>query len=331
MEQKRKKCKAVCLFSGGLDSRLAIKLMQEQGAEVIALFLALPFGSGCCKPDCAFNFSQMQGVKLKIIDCTKGKLFKKYLEIVKHTKYGHGSGMNPCIDCRIFILEEAKKLAKKIKADVIVTGEVLEERPMSQKLRALKLIEKETKLEGKLLRPLSAKLLPETDAEKKGLLDREKFLAIKGRNRKIQLELAKKYNLSYPTPAGGCLLCEKDFARKLQNLFNHNKEISETDIEILKTGRHFRIGNVRVVIGRNEQENKKLQMLATKKDIIMEAKDVMGPVTLVIGELREKELKKAAELTARYSDCEQECEIIFNKKIILAKKATQEEIENLRI
>lgn len=331
---KHKKTKAIVLFSGGLDSRLAIKLLQEQGIEVTALYVQLSFGSGCCKFSCAFNFSQMQGVMLKMVDATKGALFRKFISIVKNPKNGHGSAMNPCIDCRIFLLEQAKKLAKKMNADFIATGEVLEERPMSQRMNAMRLIEKESGLEGKLLRPLSAKLLAETEAEKKGLVDRSKLLAIKGRQRKVQLELAKKYNIKFPSPAGGCLLCEREFANRLKDIFQHNKKITETDIELLKIGRHFRIGKTKIIVGRNKEENDKLEKYK-ENNIVMEAENIPSPITLATEKADKETMQKAAEITARYADCENECMIKYNKEKkeikIKAKKATQEELDKLRI
>jgi len=292
--------KAIVLLSGGLDSRLAVKLLQEQGIKVMALHFLLPF-SGCCKPDCAFNFTQMQGIALKIVDCTEGKNFDEYIKIIKKPKYGYGSGMNPCIDCRIFMLRKAKDYAKKTKAHFIATGEVLNERPMSQHGKALAIAEKESGLEGKLLRPLSARLLPETEVEKKKLADRNKLLAIKGRSRKQQIALAKKYHISYPSPAGGCLLCEKEFVVKLRDLFKHKKRIYPVDVELLKIGRHFRINNTKIIVGRNELENKKLLKLAKRKDILLEVKDVPSPITLMQGKGNNK-IKKAAALTIRYSD-----------------------------
>lgn len=331
--------KCIALLSGGLDSRLAIKLMQDQKIKVIALYFSLPFGSGCCMPDCAFNFAQTQGIELKIIDCTKGKLFQEYVEMVRKPKHGYGSAINPCIDCRIFILKKAKQLMPKYKASFIVTGEVLNERPMSQNLNALKLVEKESHLQGKLLRPLSAKLLPETDAEKQGLVDRNKLLDIEGRSRKKQIELAKKFKLSYPMPAGGCLLCEKEFAKKLKDLFTHKKNISPFDIELLKIGRHFRYKNNKIIVGRNEQENKKLVALANQaiKAVIFEVKNFPGPLTLLEGKLNEKAIKIAAALTATYSDAPKEKEVVVNyrkgkiNKSIKALALKQEEIEKLRL
>lgn len=181
MRKQNSKIKALILFSGGLDSRLAAKIMEEQlGKENIeCINFLLPFGTGCCNSNCSLNFCQKQGIKMKIVDCTKGKLLEEYLKIVRKPKFGYGTGLNPCIDCRIFLLNKAREYADKNKFDIIVTGEVLGERPMSQHKNALFLVEKETKLEGKLLRPLSAKLLPETEAEKEGKIDRSKLLDIR--------------------------------------------------------------------------------------------------------------------------------------------------------
>ncbi len=332
-----KKPKALCLLSGGLDSRLACKIMQEQ-CEVEAVHFNLPFGSGCCKSDCAFNFTQMQNLKLNVIDCTKGVLFKKYLEIIRKPKHGYGCAVNPCIDCHIFIIKEAKKLMKKIHADFLVTGEVLNERPMSQHLSALNRVEKEAGVEGILLRPLSAKLLPETIPEKNGLINRNKLLDMQGRQRVRQIELAEKFNIKYPSPGGGCLLCEKEFAIKLRDLLKNDKEVSYNDIELLRLGRHFRIDRIKVIVGRNEQENKQIERLADKSDLLLEPKDIVGPTTLIRSKISiDKEtIKKASEITARYSDSAEE-KVEMNVKgrkgifVLSVKKAAKKEIDKLRI
>lgn len=294
--------KALALLSGGLDSRLAIKLMLEQGIHVEALHFKLPF-EGCCLPDCAFKFAQLEGIHLHIIDATKGKPFQGYIKLVRKPKFGYGSGINPCIDCRIFMLKKAKRLAKKINAKFIVTGEVLGERPMTQTRRALELIEKQSDLRGKILRPLSAKLLPKTDAEKKGLVKRNKLLSIKGRGRKPQLTLAKKFKLrDFPMPAGGCTLCEKEFSKKVKDILKHKKRIMPKDIELLKLGRHFRHGNNKIIVGRNEIENKQLSKLKYKTDYVFEVPNYGSPITLLQGKKTKKAIKLAAKLTATYSD-----------------------------
>lgn len=282
--------KAIGLVSGGLDSMLAIRLIQEQGIDVIGFSLSSPF----------WDSSQLKKkfkIPVKIVKCPK------YLNMIKKPKHGYGSAMNPCIDCKIFILKEAKKYAKKVGAKFIFTGEVLGQRPMSQHKKALMLIEKEAGLKGKLLRPLSAKLLPETEAEKKGWVDKDKLLDISGRTRKVQLNLAKKYKLKgFSTPAGGCLLAEKEFAIRLKDLFKHKKRINEKEVNLLRFGRHFRFGDNKIIVGRNESENKGLVKLKGKGDYVFEAQKCGSPITLLKGKKYKKIIKIAADLTAAYSN-----------------------------
>jgi tRNA-uridine 2-sulfurtransferase len=269
-----KKC--IVMFSGGLDSRLAIKIMQEQGFDILALFFKLPFGTGCCNENCSFNFSQLQGVKLQIVDCTKGKLLQEYINVIKEAKHGRGQGINPCIDCRIFMFKKAKEVADNKNINLVVSGEVLDERPMSQKERTMGVIEEESGLKGRLLRPLSAKLLTEIDAEKKGFVDRDKLYDIRGRRRDKQIALAKRFKINYPEPAGGCLLCEKELTRRFN--FFLEKGLNEDEIELLGIGRHFLINNCWIVIGRNEKENKIIEKF---KDVIIS--DFPAPSAVVIG------------------------------------------------
>ncbi len=177
--------------------------------------------------------------------------------MLRNPKHGYGKNLNPCVDCKIFILKQAKKYAKEIGADFLFTGEVLGERPMSQHGPALKTIAEEAGLKGKLLRPLSAKLMAETVAEKKGLIDRNKLLSIQGRSRKPQIELAKEYGITmYPSPAGGCLLTCEEYAKKLRDLFEHKKRVTMADVALLRVGRHFRVGKNKFIVGRNQAENK---------------------------------------------------------------------------
>jgi tRNA-specific 2-thiouridylase len=210
-----KKVKALALLSGGLDSTLAAKLILKQGIDVVAVNFVTPFCL-CKKGGCgATEAAKQLGVPLKVVN-----VGDEYLKMVRKPKHGYGRNMNPCIDCRIFIVKKAKKYAKEVGAAFIFTGEVLDERPMSQHSRAMKIIEEESGLKGKILRPLSARLLPETDIEKKGLVDREKLLDIRGRSRKPQIKLAEKFNIKdYPCPAGGCLLTYREYANKLRDLF----------------------------------------------------------------------------------------------------------------
>ena len=285
-----KKPKALILFSGGLYSRLAVKLMQDQDIEIETIFFKLPFGGGCCNNfECVLNYAQMQGVKLNVIDCTKSPYFEKYLDVITNPKFGTGTSINPCKDCKIFMFKISKEFMKKIKADFIVTGEVIGQRPMSQLKRYLALTEKESGLEGLILRPLSAKLLPETIPEKQGLVDRNKLLAIEGRHRKAQITLAKKYNIKYPLPTGGCLLCEKSYAPKLKDLLNKNNGIKHEDIQLLSLGRHFRKSG-KIIIGKNESQNNQLiELNKILNHNILIKKDSPGP-TIIFENIKDKDL-----------------------------------------
>lgn len=299
---KSKKHKVLVLFSGGLDSRLAIKLLQEQkNLDIEAVFFRLPFGGGCCNNfACVFNFSQVSGVKLHVMDATKGKLFQDYLKIIRNPKHGTGKAVNPCKDCKIFMLKQAKKLAKKIGADIIATGEVLGQRPMSQLKHQLTLTEKQAKLEGKLLRPLSAKLLTPTIAEEKGIIDRSKLLDILGRSRRIQIALAKKYKIKYPDSGGGCVLCEKDYAKKLTDIFKHKKQdekILPEEIRMLSYARMFRNKGI-ILIGRDQEQNQALELLNKKVKHHQIVPETPGP-TAIYENTKDKKL--AQDLVNAYS------------------------------
>ncbi len=291
--------KALALMSGGLDSTLAAKMILDQGIEIEGVNFTSPFCLCNRKGRCE---AKDMAEKLNI-NCYVINVGKEYLNIIKNPKHGYGKNMNPCIDCRIFILKKAKAIAKKIGASFIFTGEVLDERPMSQRLHALKIIEKEAGLEGKILRPLSAKCLPETEAEKKGWVDRRKLLNFKGRSRKNQIQLANNLGIKdYRCPAGGCLLTQKEFAIKLKDLFNHKKRIALKDIFLLKLGRHFRFGQNKIIVGRNQSENNQLKNLKNRGDWFFEAQGCGSPVTVLQGPKTKKAVKIAASLTERYSD-----------------------------
>lgn len=243
--------KALVLYSGGLDSRLVVRILQEQKFEVETLYFALPFGCGCCNLSCNWGFTQKEKVKMTIFDVTKEPLLSEYLNLLKNPKHGIGSGINPCKDCKIFMFKKAKEYADKHNIEVIATGEVLEQRPMSQTPKAMKIIDKELGFE--ILRPLSAKALPETQAEKKGLVDRNKLLGIVGRGRKEQMALAENYKIKYPSPGGGCFLCEKEPAKRIKHLLEKNL-ITEQTLPLTIIGRHFFINNIWFVVARNENE-----------------------------------------------------------------------------
>lgn len=292
-----KRNNALVLFSGGLDSILAVKILEEQGVRT----KAITFKSYFFDEKQAKKAAEGMRLSLKIIDISK-----EHLKIVKNPKYGYGKRMNPCIDCHILMLKKAKQIMQKQKFDFIATGEVLGERPMSQNKKALQQIEKESSLTGYLLRPLSAKLLKATIPENKGLIRREKLLDISGRSRRKQIALAEKWKIKkYPAPAGGCLLCDLEFCKRLKGLFRICPKCAGNDIELLKLGRHFWSDRVKIVVGRNREENKKIKKLAKGKDILIEIKDWPGPLTLIRTyqgkKISDKVLQRAKKITQRYS------------------------------
>ena len=235
------------------------------------------------------------------------------------------------------LTRKAKKLAKDMDVSFIFTGDVLDERPMSQHFKALKTIEEEAGLKGKILRPLSARLLPETVVEKKGLVDRAKLLDIHGRSRKPQIKLAAEFNIKdYPFPAGGCLLTCKEYAKKLRDLFEHKKRCSMVDIALLKVGRHFRFRENKIIVGRNEAENNLLTAKKSWNDYYFEVPDIGSPITLLKGAKTKKAIKAAAALTAFYSDAEKsEVKVNFGREkldhSVTVSMPTKTEVEKLRI
>ncbi len=324
--------KALALLSGGLDSILAVKLVQEQGIDVVAVNFTSPFclcGKGGCG---AAGASKQLKIPLKIIS-----VGEDYLKMLRNPKHGYGKNMNPCIDCRIFMLKKAKEYAEEIGASFLFTGEVLNERPMSQHLKALSVIEKEAGLEGEVLRPLSARLLPKTEAEEKGWVDRERLLDIRGRSRKQQIALAEELSIKdYPCPAGGCLLTYREFAAKLRDLFEHKKRVGIRDVNLLKVGRHFRFGKNKIIVGRDEAENKQLQRMKEKGDYCFEVPDCGSPITLLQGLKTKEAVEKAAALTLRYSDKKEEKALVnFGRekmdKSVVVSALDEPEIEKLRI
>jgi tRNA-specific 2-thiouridylase len=292
--------KAITLLSGGLDSMLAARVIMEQGVELEALNFMTVFctctnrGATCLAPQKAV---ETLGIPLKVFNVSE-----EYLGVVKHPKHGYGRNMNPCIDCRIFMLKKAKAYMEESGAVFIVTGEVLGQRPMSQRKDAMHLIEKEAGLEGLILRPLSAKVLPTTIPEKEGWVDRERLLNISGRSRKPQIELADHYGIhDYPCPAGGCLLTDPGFAKRMKDLMVYDPQFSLNDVHLLKIGRHFRFSNgVKLVVGRNEEENQKIQTFAQGEDILLKVSSFPGPLSLLRGKLDEGDIEKAAAITVHY-------------------------------
>jgi diphthamide synthase (EF-2-diphthine--ammonia ligase) len=290
---------AVGLLSGGLDSTLAVKMVKDQGIEVLVIKFTSPFCQ-CDSSGCSHAAEQARRMGIELLTIPKGQ---DYLDIVRSPKYGYGSGMNPCIDCRIYMLREAERIAEERGAKFIFTGEVVGQRPMSQNRRVMDLVERESGLEGRLVRPLSAKLLPETEAERMGWIDREALLDISGRRRKVQIETAAELGVvDYPCPAGGCLLTSKEFAARLRDfLLKSPGSLTPRDVALLKVGRHFRVDGHKVIIGRNIDENGRLRQLAGSEHVVMEPVGVPGPVCLCEA-IDRHHLKIASRLVCRYSD-----------------------------
>jgi tRNA-specific 2-thiouridylase len=338
-QKKEKKTKAVALLSGGLDSNLAVRMMLDQGIDVEALAIKTPFCDFDCGKGCGQRVREVAdelGIKLKTV-----YFGEEYLRMLKNPKYGYGSGMNPCIDCRGMMYNAAKEHMKKTNADFVITGEVLFQRPMSQNNRALHIIEKETGMESKVLRPLSAKHLPQTDAEKRGLINRENMGDIKGRSRKGQLMLAKHYGMSeVPNAAGGCLLTDPSFSKRIKDIMDHCDDIPTlNDIELLKVGRHFRITHdAKLVVGRNKDENEVIKALVANGDAIIEVKEYVGPTCILRCKSHNDSLvMKCAAIAARYSDAPRKdlCKVTItvngDKKEVVVMPAEVGTIEMMRI
>lgn len=290
--------KAVSLFSGGLDSQLAVCIIKDQGIDVVGInFISPFFGS-----DLRFE----RAAKDLGIEYHQISVGPDYLEVLKNPVYGYGKNMNPCIDCHAFMFRMAGALMPDFGAQFLISGEVLGERPMSQNKNALGVVEKLSGYKGLILRPLSARLLTPTIPENEGWVDRNRLLDFSGRGRSRQMELAKHYGLKdYPTPAGGCLLTQENISRRLKKLLTIKPESSLEDMEILKIGRHFYLdGDILLAVGRNQTENDWLLQISQSGDILLKVTDRPGPLGLVrpLGTSAVGDIHKAAAIVARYSD-----------------------------
>ena len=290
--------KAISLFSGGLDSQIAVCLIKEQGITVEAINFKSPFFGA---DERTVKAAADLDIKLHIID-----LGNEYIEnVIKNPVYGYGKNMNPCIDCHGFMFRKAGDLMQALGASFIISGEVVGQRPMSQNKSALNAVDKLSGYKNYIFRPLSAKLLPPTIHEIEGWIDREKLESISGRSRNRQMELAEKFRITeYPSPAGGCLLTESNFANRLKKMFSVRPDASTYEMEILKYGRHFYLNNNLLAVGRNHIENEKLQAIALDSDLLIKVTDRPGPTALLRQNeaITTEQINIAGAIVARYSD-----------------------------
>jgi len=286
--------RALAMVSGGLDSILAAKLIKDQGIEVIGIC----FKSHFFNEEHARRMTKQIGVPLEVVDFSKD-----HFEMVKNPKHGYGKNMNPCIDCHAMMMKYCGELLEKLNADFIITGEVLNQRPMSQNRSALDKVKNESGIGSKILRPLCAKNLKPTEMEENGLVDREKLLNIQGRSRKIQMELAEEWGIKeYPSPAGGCKLTEPNYSVRLKELLSHNQNPEERELALLRIGRHFRITpKAKVISTRTQDEGEMIKELLKEGDTILLVQDFNGSMIVIIGEASEEVISVAAKIAIRYS------------------------------
>ena len=317
--------KAIALLSGGLDSILAAELVRRQNIDILCLAFTTPFFNA----QKARAASRQINLPLKVQDITG-----EHLEMLKAPRYGYGRNMNPCIDCHTLMLKIAGRNMEETSSDFMITGEVLGQRPMSQNKQSLYVVAKNSGYADYILRPLSAQLLNPIKAERENLVDRSKLLAIQGRGRKEQMKLASDFGITdYPPPAGGCLLTDPMFTRRLRDLFSHQGNRNVRDMELLKYGRHFRLNeNCKIIVGRNNADNESLKKLSLPEDLILSMRNFPGPAVLIpYGSDDNKEV--AASLCLRYSDAPNDtaAEVICRQgnssTTIMTKAASKEDCD----
>jgi tRNA U34 2-thiouridine synthase MnmA/TrmU len=322
--------KALVLMSGGLDSRLAVCVLKAQDIEVTGLSFVSPFFDAAK----AMQAADALGVPLMIEEFTD-----TIVALVEHPKHGFGGNMNPCIDCHAAMLRRAGQIMERDGFRFIATGEVLNQRPMSQTLRSLKIVATESGYADRIVRPLSARRLPETEPERHGWVDRERLLDVEGRSRKRQLVLAAEFGLKdWPAAAGGCKLTEPHFSARLRDLRAHEGLRDTEKIRLLRFGRHFRLGDgARLIVGRDAQDNDALDQVAQAGGhTVLRVVDVPGPTSLLTDSATEAERACAAGICARYSDAgDQPVEIEITTgagvRRVRATRAAPETIDRLRL
>lgn len=295
--------KALGLLSGGLDSSLAALCLKRQGVDVTAIAFVTPF-FGSSKAEQA---ARQMGVPLIVEDI--GRI---HLDMVKNPRYGYGKNMNPCIDCHAMMFRLAGEIMAERGFDFLFSGEVLGQRPMSQNANALRSVANYSGHPDRILRPLSARVLPITTMEEQGLVDREQLLDIQGRSRKRQEALAKEWGLiDFPSSGGGCLLTEIHFSDRLRDLFNHQPDCTVSDVELLKIGRQFRLSEqAKLTLGRHQQDNEAIRAAAGDSHVVLRVLGVPGPLGLIAGEPRDEDLRTAGAIVASYGKGKEQKEVV---------------------
>jgi tRNA-specific 2-thiouridylase len=308
--------RGIILFSGGLDSLLAARVLLDQGIELIGLHFLLPFTPPDIDPE---ELSVSHRATLIGLSLINYRCDKEYMEMVRHPPHGYGKNMNPCIDCKIYFLKRARELMEEENASFIATGEVVGQRPLSQMKHMMNHIEKSSGLKGFLLRPLSAKLLEPTRAETDGIVDRNALLNISGRSRKIQMELAARYRITeYSSPAGGCLLTDKNMSKRLMDLFSYIPDYTMTDVYLLTIGRHMRINkSLKIIVSRNERENIELEKYRESADGFI-VPDFKGPSILARGVIDDDDVGFIGSIMLRYRN-----RLDKNNRIVIYRRGEQ--------
>lgn len=326
----KEKIRALALFSGGLDSALAIRIVLDQNIEVIALNFVSHFFGG--KNEKAEKMAETLGIQLEYIEFQK-----RHLEVLKEPVYGYGKNMNPCIDCHSLMFKVAGELLEKYNAKFIISGEVLGQRPMSQNFQALNKVKELSGVGELILRPLSAKLLPISKPEIEGLIQRERLLSIQGRGRNHQMELMEQYGLvEYPSPGGGCLLTDVDYSNKLKG-FKHDNLLNEENsivFYLAKYGRVFRFSEGKYIfVGRDNDGNYKLMEYKDKVNHVIRSCSVPGPLILMYGKFTDEEKKLACEIFSRYSKVKgkEKITVLLDEEIFNVEPINIEKIQELMV
>jgi tRNA-specific 2-thiouridylase len=320
--------KTLGLLSGGLDSTLAAMVLKNQGIEVTGIVYVTPFFGA----ERARQAAKQIDIPLIVRDISD-----IHLEMVKNPRYGYGKNLNPCIDCHAMMFRIAGEMILRGDFDFLFSGEVLGQRPMSQNLNALRAVAKHAGCPDLIVRPLSARLLPITPVEEKGLVDREQLLDIQGRSRRRQEELARQWGITdYPGSGGGCLLTEKSFTGRLRDLLIHHPDCTPRDVELLKVGRQYRLSpQAKLTLGRNRETNEAINDLEDDRHLLLRAESFSGPLGLVSGHPSVEDLQQAAAIVAAYGkgkDTPRVRVVILGKKepeIIEVAPLERERIEEL--